>query len=167
MLFHVSIEADEPRHVAEVLAEIWGGTALPFPPVAHGSWMAFAGDDRGTMIEVYPRGTEMRETPGQNDAHSVAVAPRRGTATHIAIATGKDMDSIMAIAAREGWSAKYCRRGDAFGVIELWIDGCQLVEVLTPAMQGEYVAAVTVDNWKQALAAGMLTTHEAPEPALA
>jgi len=162
MLFHLSIEADDPRHVAHVLAEIWQGEALPFPPVGRGSWMAFANDDKGTMIEVYPRGTEMRETLGDRaDAHGALVMPRRGTATHMAIGTKLDQAAILAIATREGWSAKYCRRGDAFGVIEVWIDGCQLVEVLTPEMQAEYVGAVTVQNWKAALAAGVLVTHEA------
>ena len=33
MLFHVSIEVDDPQHVATVVAELFGGEALPFPPV--------------------------------------------------------------------------------------------------------------------------------------
>ena len=64
MLFHLSIAAREPRHVANVIAELWGGAALPFPPVMEGSWIAIAGDDRGTAIEVYPDGTVLRETEG-------------------------------------------------------------------------------------------------------
>ena len=43
MLFHLSIDADNPKHVAEVFAEIWKGRAMPFPPVAVGSWMAPGG----------------------------------------------------------------------------------------------------------------------------
>jgi hypothetical protein len=42
----------------------------------------------------------------------------------------------------------YCRRGGAFGVIELWVEGCQLVEVLTPEMQREYLDAITIPNWQ-------------------
>ena len=53
MLFHMSIAGRDPRHVAEVIAEIWGGEAFVFPPVAEGSWIAIAGDDRGTALEVY------------------------------------------------------------------------------------------------------------------
>ena len=68
MLFHLSIDADDPRHVAHVLAEYWGGVAMPFPPVIEGSWVAFAGDDRGTIVEVYPRGTEVHESAGDADA---------------------------------------------------------------------------------------------------
>jgi hypothetical protein len=80
----------------------------------------------------------------------------------MAIGTARDAAAIQAIAAREGWSSKICRRGDAFGVIEVWIDGCQLVEVLTPEMQAEYRAAITIANWKAVLAAGALAAHEVP-----
>ena len=156
MLFHVSLEVDDPRHVAEVVAELFGGEALPFPPVTPGSWIAMAGDDRGTIIEFYPRGTEIHEVPGDHDATGVRVAPRRHNATHIAIATKLDQDQVLAIAKREGWPAKYRKRGDAFGVIEIFVEGCQLIEVLTDEMQREYVGAVTIENWKAMLAAQSL-----------
>ena len=44
MLFHVSVEADNPQQVAEALAQIWGGEAHPFPPVGVGSWVGPAAD---------------------------------------------------------------------------------------------------------------------------
>jgi len=146
MLFHVSIEADDPRRVAEVVAEFWGGVAAPFPAVTPGSWVALSGDDRGSLIEFYPRGTELHESD-QGATGAAAAAPRRFNATHYAMATRLSQDEVLAIAAREGWPAKYCRRGDAFGVIEVWAEGCQLIEVLTGEMQAEYVGAVTIDNW--------------------
>jgi len=156
MLFHVSLEVDDPRHVAEVIAEIFGGEALPFPPVTPGSWIAMAGDDRGTIIEFYPRGTEIHEVPGDHDATGVRVEPRRHNATHIAIATKLGEDEVLAIARREGWPAKYRKRGDAFGVLEIFVEGCQMVEVLTDEMQREYVGAVTIENWKAMLEAQSL-----------
>ena len=146
MLFHVSIEADDPRRVAQVVAELWGGLAAPFPAVAAGSWVALAGDDKGTMIEFYPRGTELHESD-HGATGAAAAVPRRFNATHYAMATKLGQDEVLAIAAREGWPAGYCRRGDAFGVIEIWAEGCQLIEVLTEEMQAEYVGAVTIDNW--------------------
>lgn len=152
MLFHVSLEADDPRHVAHVFAEIFGGAATPFPPVAEGSWVALAGDDRGTMIEVYPRGTEMHPAPGAADAIAVAGETRRNGATHIAIGTDADMDTIFELAQREGWPVKYCRRGGQFGVIELWVEGCQMVEVLTPQMQREYLDSISIDKWQSMFA---------------
>ena len=147
MLFHVSLEADDPRHVAHVLAEILGGAAAPFPPVGKDSWVALAGDDRGTLIELYRRGTEMHPSPGDADAVGLQAAPHRYNATHIAIATNSDTDRIFEIARREGWPVKYCKRGGAFGVIEVWVEGCQMIEVLTPEMQREYLDAITIPSW--------------------
>jgi hypothetical protein len=156
MLFHVSIEADDPRHVAEIVAELWGGAAAPFPPVTPGSWIALAGDDRGSAIEFYPRGTEIHEVPGDHDATGLRVEPRRNNATHFAMATTLREDEVLAIAKREGWPAKYRKRGNAFGVIEIFVEGCQMIEVLTDEMQREYVEAVTIPNWMAMLQAQSL-----------
>lgn len=142
MLFHMSIGADDPKHVAEVLAELWEGKAMPFPPVAANSWVARAGDDRGTSIEVYPQGTVLRQSEGDADALGEPSGVDRFTPTHAAIATGLDQDCVLMIAAREGWPAKYRKRGGLFGVIEMWIESRQMIEVLTPEMQQEYLSAM-------------------------
>jgi hypothetical protein len=157
MLFHLSIDAADPQRVATVLAEIFGqgGVVTPFPPVAEGSWLAMAGDDRNTMVEVYPRGTVLCEAEGGADAFGVTDdRGPRPSANHFAMATRLSEDAILAIARREGWPAKYCKRGDMFGVIEMWIEGDRMVEVLTEEMQREYLAAMTVGNWQSVLAAG-------------
>lgn len=151
MIFHVSIDAGDPRRVATVLAELLGGRATPFPPVIEGSWLAHAGDERNTLVEVYPRGTGLVETPG--DADGVGIAGTGGlSATHFAMATKLDRASVFAIAMREGWPAKYRKRGGAFGVIEMWIEGDRMVEVLTAEMQEEYLAAMKLDAWEAMLA---------------
>ena len=142
MLFHMSIAADDPQRVAAVIAELWRGEARPFPPVAEGSWIALAGDERGTAVEVYPLGTLLRETPGDADAHGEASGVDRFAAVHGAIATPLGQDAVLAIAAREDWPAKYRKRGGMFGVVELWIEGRQMMEILTPEMQTEYLAAM-------------------------
>jgi hypothetical protein len=142
MLFHMSIAAEDPQHVASVIAELWRGEARRFPPIADDSWMALAGDERGTLLEVYPLGTVLRETPGDADAHGETSSTDRFSATHGAIATPLDDVEVLAIARREGWPAKYRKRGGMFGVIELWIEGHQMMEVLTPEMQSEYLAAM-------------------------
>jgi len=155
MLFHLSIDADNPRHVAGVIAEFWGGVAMPFPPVIEGSWVAFAGDDRSTMIEVYPRGTEVHESEGAADAHGVIGTNGNRSATHFAMATALDEAAVLAIARREGWPAKVCVRGGKFGVVEIFVEGSRMIEVLTPAMQAQYLDAVTIPNWQAMLAAGL------------
>jgi hypothetical protein len=153
MLFHVSIEADDPRRLAEVIAELWGGAAAQFPSVTDGSWVALSGDERGTIVEIYPRGTELHEVPGDNDATGMRGAERRHNATHFAMATRLSEAEVFSIAAREGWPAKYRKRGGVFGVIEIFAEGCQMIEVLTDEMQREYVAAITIPNWMAMLAA--------------
>jgi hypothetical protein len=152
MIFHVSIAASEPRRVAGVLAELWGGTAAPFPPVSDDGWIVFADDDRGSAIEVYPEGTVLREVDGDADAVGIRLPSIGLTATHIAIATTLDHAGVMRIAMREGWPAKYRKRGGAFGVIELWIEGAVMVEVMTAEMQTEYRIAMSSENWFQMLA---------------
>ncbi|WP_439815889.1 hypothetical protein [Zavarzinia sp. CC-PAN008] len=150
MLFHISICAADPERAARVIAELWQGTVMPFPPHA-GSFIALAGDDRGTAIEVFPLGSEMVPAPGEDEVlFHINAAASRFTATHAAIATPLDTDAVRAIAKREGWMAKVCKRGDAFGVIELWIDNATLVEVLTPQMQAEYLATMSPAGWAQA-----------------
>lgn len=153
MLFHMSIAADDPRHVASVIAEFWGGEALPFPPVCDGAWIALAGDDRGTAIEVYPADIVLREAEGDADARGEPASPAAFTPTHAAIATRLSREACLAIAKREAWPAKYRCRGGLFGVIEMWIEGRQMIEVLTPEMQSEYQSLMTINGWKRALAA--------------
>ncbi|MET0241169.1 MAG: hypothetical protein ABW184_14855 [Sphingobium sp.] len=154
MLFHVSIAADDPQHVATVLAELMAGEALPFPPVSDNGWIVLCDDDCRSAVEVYPAGTLLREADGDADAYGEASGIDRFTATHAAIGTELELDDVLAIAAREGWPAKYRKRGGAFGVVELWVEGRQMLEILTPAMQAEYRNTVTIDNWRAALAAG-------------
>jgi len=153
MLFHISIAAHDPRRVACVIAELWEGEAFVFPPVIEGSWVAMAGDDRGTILEVYPIDTVLCEGEEDHDAYGERSGHIGNTPTHAAIATNLDLDAVLAIARREGWSAKYCKRGGKFGVIELWIEGRQMIEVLTPQMQREYLDCMTIDNWRRMLAA--------------
>jgi hypothetical protein len=136
MIFHLSIDARDPQHVAGVLAELFGsGKAAPFPPVAKGSWVALALDARNTTVEVYPRGTVLQPVPG--DADGVGLPdPARGTdfgvATHFAMATPLSQEQVL--------------------VIELWLEGDRMVEVLTPEMQAEYLAALSPENVERLMA---------------
>lgn len=151
MIFHTSIPADEPERVAKVLAEIWKGEALPFPPWP-GAFVAMAGDARNTTAEVYPRGQVIAPGEGEAMAHPQAdPAPSRLSGFHMAIATERTVEEILAIGAREGWRAVRCNRGGVFDVIELWIENVLMVEVLTAEMQADYLAGVTIDGWKRRL----------------
>jgi hypothetical protein len=155
MLFHLSIDADRPKHVAEVLAELWQGAAMPFPPVLTGSWAAFANDDRATMVEVYPRGAELHESAG--GVIGVIGTNNDRSATHFAMATPLQEAEVLAIATREGWPAMVCNRGGLFDVIEVYVEGTRMIEVLTTDMQADYLRTMTVPNWRAMLNSARLT----------
>ena len=151
MLLHVSIAAHDPKRVAHVLAELWGGEALPFAPVG-GAWIAMAGDARGSGIEVYPKGRAL--VPGDNQdmfQTQDQASPSPFGSTHVAIQCAKSQSAIEAIAAREGWRAVLCSRGGMFDVIEFWLENCTLIEVLTPSMQEDYRATSSIEAWREAI----------------
>ena len=152
MLFHLSTDAQNPQRVATVLAELMGGKATPFPPVADGSWVAHGDDATNTLVEVYPAGTLLVEGPA--GVVGIPGAARMRGATHFALGTRLSAEDVHAIARREGWPAETHSRDGLFHVIELWIEGVRLAEILTPGMQQEYLDSIRLDRWEQALANG-------------
>lgn len=151
MIFHASVPADDPARVARVMAEIWRGESFPFPPWP-GAFVAVAGDGRGTTLEVYPRAQTI--APGEGDEGARPLVDRavgRLGCFHIATATDRPAEDILAIGAREGWRAVRCRRGGLFEVIELWIENALMVEVMTAEMQADYRAAATLEGWRERL----------------
>jgi hypothetical protein len=152
MLFHISIGAERPKQAARLVAELWRGRAYPFPPVADGSWIAMAGDSRGSAIEVYPLGTELHQGDGESAVRCLEGRLARNGPVHVAIATELDVEAVKAIARRFGAPAKVCARGP-FDVIELWVEGSFMIEVLTPDMQAEYLANMHVAGYERFLAA--------------
>jgi hypothetical protein len=149
MLFHLSIDAENPRLVAGVLARLMGGKATPFPPVAEGSWVAHGGDDRNTLVEVYPRGTLLVEGP--EGVVGLPGPSSRRSAVHFALATPLTEAEVHAIARWEGWPVETHSRGGKFRVIEVWLEGARLAEILTPEMQKEYLESVRLDRWEAML----------------
>ncbi len=140
MIHHISIPAENPVKVAHVLSELWNGKVAPFYPYS-GSYVVFKLDDRGTLIEIYPLGTEL--LPGTGDEQvSFAANSRHAaySATHAAISTVVSEDEIIAIANREGWRALRCSRDGFFDVIEFWVENRVLLELLPPDIVPKYLA---------------------------
>ena len=147
MIRHLSIHARDPFHVATVLVEMFDGTLTGFGPYPD-SFIAWMGDDHGTAIEVYPRGTEMLPDAGAGQANfRRAAQPSAFTATHAAISIDRSAQEIFAIARREGWRAIELPRGPN-RVIEFWIENAVMLELLTPAMTHDYVTAMQKFHWK-------------------
>ncbi len=148
MIHHISLPAQNPRHVAEVLAELFNNNyCAPFPSNP-GSYVTFAGDKYGTLIEVYPLGTEM--IPGEDDKpiqyqHNTS---SQFTATHAAISIPLEESEIESIAQREGWRCLRCSRGD-FDIIEFWVENSLLLELATPELAKKYAALFAPENLAQ------------------
>lgn len=144
MIHHLSIAARDPKHVAEVLAELMGGVAVPFPPNP-GSWFALQRDEHGSGVEVYPAGTELR--PGGGNGAGFARTPEaRGFGpTHFALSVATEAGAVEAITAREGWHCYRCDRGP-FHVIEVWLENESMVEILPPEYAAEYLAFTRPDQ---------------------
>ena len=145
MIHHLSIAARDPRHVAEILAEIMGGAAVPFPPNP-GSFFALQLDQHGTGVEVHPAGTELRPG-GEEGAGFVKKTPaeRCYGAVHFALSVTAQPETVEAIARREGWQCLRCLRG-SFHVMELWVENELMIEILPPDFAREYLDFIRPDR---------------------
>ena len=150
MIFHISISADDPKRTARMLAELWRGEAFPFPMVAKGSWVAHAGDDRRSTIEVYPRDMALYPTERAGEERYEPVS--RNSAFHAAVATPLTTEEVEEIGRKYGCHTSLCQRGPFFRVIEFWVDNCLMLEMMTPEMQEEYQRSITIENWRAMLA---------------
>jgi len=162
MIFHISIPAENPEHVAKVIAELWRGEAFPFLPMkGNGSWVAFAGDDRGSAIECYPRGARL--FPAREDypkGITVTVDQDRQAddpkahhiATHAAVYSPLSQDEIISLAHRHGWLGRFAQRGN-FHVVEFWLENTVMPEVLPEPLKREYLATQTLGAWRSGTAA--------------
>ncbi|HWC56697.1 MAG TPA: hypothetical protein VG434_06985 [Sphingomicrobium sp.] len=158
MIFHISIAADDPKRTATMLAELWRGEAFPFPMVGKGSWVAMAGDDRRSTIEVYPRDMAIYPTERAGEERYEPVS-RHGP-FHAAVATPLTIDEIEEIGRKYGCHTSLCQRGPWFQVVEFWVDNCLMLEMLTPQMQADYQKNITVENWRAMLPAAFKITPE-------
>jgi hypothetical protein len=143
MIHHVSIAAHDPKHVADVLAELMRGRNYPFPGGVPDSWIAVSGDPHGTAIEVYPEDIRLRPD-GRN-----AVRVERGAADdayvpfHLLLSVPSDQAAIERIGTREGWTTRFCPRGaprqkPLFNVIEFWVENRVMLELAPHDMIGDY-----------------------------
>ncbi len=149
MIIHASIPADDPERVARVIAELWRGESFPF---FAGTFMAMAGDDRGTQIEVAPRGNEI--VPAENMmAFQVNNSPSPHTEVHLNVQTPLSVDEALVIAKREGWTARVCDRGGAFKVLEFWLENKFMLELMTEAETKRYRSIMSPAKLRAMMAA--------------
>ena len=149
-LIHASLPADDPRRVAEVLAEMMAGEALPFPPGGTDGRMAWSRDGR-VSLEIVPRGHMIHHGPKEGEWRLTA-NPQRLSEVHLAIAVDRSAADIIAIAGRAGWPAHKCSRGEGlFELVEVWVEGAFMLEMFDPEQAAHYERTITVDNLKKYL----------------
>jgi hypothetical protein len=145
MIVHVSIPADDCRAVAQVLAEMMGGGTVPFPPGGSEAWSAWSRDAQNQIV-VTPRGHYM--VPGEREMEwSASHARVRASETHLALSVERSAAEVVALAEAAGWLARICDRGGFFHVVEVWVEGAYLIEVLDPGLAEDYRRSMTVENW--------------------
>lgn len=165
MINHISIAVHDTEKVAGVLAELWGGFVIPFPPCPN-SFMVLANDGRGSAVEVTPFNTVLVPGTGlppenldagtpteEYEAKFVQTdSPTQYTATHLNINTHLNERQVRAIAEREGWRVLTCNRGGGlFQLIEMWIEDRFMLEVMTPEQTARYVEITNPEFIAQAL----------------
>lgn len=131
--------------VAQVLAELLGGGVSRFGPYRD-SYIAWAGDEHGTALEVFPLGTELFPDRGAGQCNFRHNAEHTGfVTTHAAVSVRRSKEEVVALAQRAGWRALELSRG-SFRVIEFWIENRVMLEVLTPDMAAEYLVATSASR---------------------
>ena len=166
MINHISFGVNNPEKVANILAELWGGVAMPFPP-SPGGYVAFADDGIGTLVELIPNDVHLVPGTGYPDEATftketlteefeATFEPGNETSlfgtVHLNINSPLDEASIKAIAKREGWRCFTANRGGGlFQLIEVWIENRFMIEVNTPEMTQVYRETVTPENWAEFL----------------
>lgn len=142
MIHHFSLPAKDPHHVATVLAEILQGTTSPFQPL-DGAYTVATQDEYGTLIEIFPIGSEIMPGQGNDPAGFCRNAhPYHFSAVHAAISVPLGQAEIEAIGHREGWRVLRCEREGLFPVIEFWLENRLMLELLPPTLVRDYLQAV-------------------------
>jgi hypothetical protein len=176
MLNHISIAVYDPKKVADVLAELWGGMVIPFPP-APDSFIVLANDGKGSAVEVTPAGTVLVPGEGLPPDDDITAATEdfearfvksdfvpKYVATHLNISTEKSIDEIKAIGKREGWRTLVANRDRGlFQLVELWIEDTFMLEVMTPEQTARY-REITSPAFIAQFFGGDIPTAGMPQP---
>ncbi|WP_404785330.1 hypothetical protein [Altericista sp. CCNU0014] len=146
MIHHISIAAQNPQHVAGVLAELFQGKAVPFPHNP-GSYMAVAVDKDLACVQVYPLGTQIIPGSGQRGCtFEQNPQPVQFTAFHASIFVPIGQAEIEKIGAREGWRVVRCRRAGLVDEIEFWVENRLMLELVPPELTDRFLAVARDPN---------------------
>lgn len=159
MLHHISMNARDPRHVAEQLGYMLAAKVVraPRPPFPINTWFVCLGDENGTLLEILPWG-EVRDPNGRGGiAHDDNMRPHSGW--HVLISTHTPLEHVVAVASQEGWHYEQADAG-IFQFVKVWIENGVLIEVMSAPQSAAYMQAfnaqglVTLDAKLRAMEGG-------------
>ena len=116
---------------------------MPFPPGGEDSWIAWSHDGsvefevvrRGSLIHHDAKEAVWRFTKRPDDPRSEV---------HVALCVDRPVAEVLDIAAKAGWPSRLCDRGDGlFSLIEVWVEGVFMIEVMDPQQTRQYQEAFT------------------------
>ena len=138
-IHHVSIPAQDPVRVAQVLAELLAARVVPIPhPI--GTLLVHADDSDGTAIEIWPENLRFDAV-----AHDLAPSdlPFPEAWPHHCFVTSDacDTQTILTVFAREGWRAEHVHNGPpgaGFSLVRGWIENQTAIELGGSDMRAQY-----------------------------
>ncbi len=153
MINHISIAVEDPTQTAEFIAKLWDGMVLPFPP-AEGAFIVLANDGKGSGVEVLPANTILKPGEGLPDEENFSIeTPTEHNEArflrtevsedfgpvHLNISTHLSANEVRELADRQGWRNLVCNRDNGlFQLIEVWVDGRFMLEVMTEEQTARY-----------------------------
>ena len=105
------------------------------------------GDDRGTMISLEPWGVTYEPGPKNMTTMPRGQASPQHNAFHGLFLAAVPEARVLELAAAEGWPAGRVSNGP-FEVINVWLEGTQLVELTTPELYPAYKATFDAEGVK-------------------
>lgn len=141
MLVHLSFDAEDTDVVAGVLAEILGGTVVrpPSPPFDPRYRWVCCWDERGTIVELAPKGVVLAPGPAGEIVFLEEREQPRWSSNHALLLSKVPLMQIEKLAEAHGWQTGLVKNGRAFEVQNLWLENRHLVEFTTPELLPPYL----------------------------
>lgn len=138
-IHHATIPARDPERVARVLAELLGAKVIPLPH-PQGNLLVYAGDADGSAIEVWP--AAMRAGAKSDDIAPSDLPLPASWPHHVYVTSDTcDADKVLAVFAREGWTASKVHNGPphaGFSLVRGWIEDQVCIEIGGGDMRAQY-----------------------------
>ena len=96
-------------------------------------------DERGTIVELAPKGVALAPGPSGEVAFVEAPEAPHWSANHALFMSKVPLDRIEKLAASHGWQTGLVKNARAFEVQNLWLENRHLVEFTTPQLLPPYL----------------------------